>query len=167
MWVDKGGRNSGGYNGGGNGQNIAGSVSPSGYGGGGATHISIMSGELKQIKIDDVYIIAGAGGGAVEDNVSGGNAGGYQGNSGTGSCFIARGSGYYGGGGSSYLSSKSCGGGGGGSGYIGNVLLTNKSMYCYNCTESTAESTQASGRLHPTQSIPPDQDRQLPASSNR
>ena len=33
-------------------------------------------------------------------------------------------------------------GGGGGSGYIGNSLLTEKSMYCYNCTESTEESTK-------------------------
>ena len=31
---------------------------------------------------------------------------------------------------------------GGGSGYIGNPLLTNKSMYCYNCTESLEESTK-------------------------
>ena len=32
--------------------------------------------------------------------------------------------------------------GGGGSGYIGNPLLTEKSMYCYNCTESNEESTK-------------------------
>lgn len=32
--------------------------------------------------------------------------------------------------------------GGGGSGYIGNSLLTEKSMYCYNCTESSEESTK-------------------------
>ena len=31
---------------------------------------------------------------------------------------------------------------GGGSGYIGNPLLTNKTMYCYNCTESLEESTK-------------------------
>ena len=31
---------------------------------------------------------------------------------------------------------------GGGSGYIGNPLLTDKSMYCYNCTQSTEESTK-------------------------
>ena len=46
------------------------------------------------------------------------------------------GSGFYGGGGSAYT------GGGGGSGYIGNSLLTDKSMYCYNCDESTEESTK-------------------------
>lgn len=34
------------------------------------------------------------------------------------------------------------GSGGGGSGYIGNSLITNKSMYCYNCKESNAESTK-------------------------
>lgn len=34
------------------------------------------------------------------------------------------------------------GGGGGGSGYIGNSLLINKGMYCYNCTESSAETTK-------------------------
>ena len=32
--------------------------------------------------------------------------------------------------------------GGGGSGYIGNSLLTNKAMYCYNCTESSDVSTK-------------------------
>ena len=45
--------------------------------------------------------------------------------------------GFYGGG-----SSDLAGGGGGGSGYIGNSLLTNKVMYCYNCLESTAEDTK-------------------------
>ena len=32
--------------------------------------------------------------------------------------------------------------GAGGSGYIGNSLLTDKAMYCYNCTESSEESTK-------------------------
>ena len=32
--------------------------------------------------------------------------------------------------------------GSGGSGYIGNTLLKNKSMYCYNCEESSEESTK-------------------------
>lgn len=32
--------------------------------------------------------------------------------------------------------------GGGGSGYIGNSLLKNKAMYCYNCEESNEESTK-------------------------
>ena len=45
------------------------------------------------------------------------------------------GSGFYGGG--SSISSN-----GGGSGYIGNSLLTNKAMCCYNCEESSEESTK-------------------------
>lgn len=46
------------------------------------------------------------------------------------------GGGYYGGGAGGH------GGAGGGSSYIGNPLLTNKSMYCYNCTTSSEESTK-------------------------
>lgn len=46
------------------------------------------------------------------------------------------GGGFYGGGASAHNGS------GGGSGYIGNSLLTNKAMYCYNCEESTEESTK-------------------------
>ena len=46
------------------------------------------------------------------------------------------GGGFYGGG-SGYQSS-----GGGGSGYIGNTLLTNKVMYCYNCTASGSYSAK-------------------------
>ena len=33
-------------------------------------------------------------------------------------------------------------GGGGGSGYIGNSLLSNKAMYCYNCTASNDTNTK-------------------------
>ena len=46
------------------------------------------------------------------------------------------GGGFFGGGGTFH------GGAGGGSGYIGNSLLTEKSMYCYNCQESSEESTK-------------------------
>ena len=46
------------------------------------------------------------------------------------------GGGFYGGG------SGAHGAAGGGSGYIGNSLLTEKSMYCYNCQESSEESTK-------------------------
>ena len=55
----------------------------------------------------------------------------------------AGGGGYYGGG-ASYGETSSNGntGGGGGSGYIGNSLLTDKYMYCYNCTTSTATATK-------------------------
>ena len=52
-----------------------------------------------------------------------------------GSSFGGGGAGYYGGSSSGYYS-------GGGSGYIGNSLLTNKAMYCYNCEESSEESTK-------------------------
>ena len=48
----------------------------------------------------------------------------------------AGGGGYYGGGAGAVK------GGAGGSSYIGNNLVTEKSMYCYNCTESTEESTK-------------------------
>ena len=47
------------------------------------------------------------------------------------------GDGYYGSGASSWGY-----GGSGGSGYIGNSLLTNKAMYCYNCEESNEKSTK-------------------------
>ena len=46
------------------------------------------------------------------------------------------GGGFYGGGASAHNGS------GGGSGYIGNSLLSNKAMYCYNCEESSEESTK-------------------------
>lgn len=50
------------------------------------------------------------------------------------------GGGYWGGGGGT---SGGCyGSGGGGSGYIANSLLTNKSMYCYDCIGSNDESTK-------------------------
>ena len=49
---------------------------------------------------------------------------------------VGGGGGFYGG------NSQQSIGGSGGSGYIGNTLLTDKSMYCYNCTESTEESTK-------------------------
>ena len=48
------------------------------------------------------------------------------------------GGGFYGGGGTN----RGHSGGGGGSGYIGNSLLTEKSMYCYKCAESNETSTK-------------------------
>ena len=53
-----------------------------------------------------------------------------------GANFVGGGGGYYGG------NSTFINGSGGGSGYIGNPLLTNKSMYCYNCTTSNLETTK-------------------------
>ena len=48
-----------------------------------------------------------------------------------------------GGGGGLYGGSTGFGhSGGGGSGYIGNSLLKNKAMYCYNCEESNEEDTK-------------------------
>ena len=47
-----------------------------------------------------------------------------------------------GGGGGFYGGSSSLRGAGGGSGYIGNSKLINKQMYCYNCEESSDESTK-------------------------
>ena len=58
------------------------------------------------------------------------NETGYGGNGGGG--------GFYGGAGTNRAHS----GGGGGSGYIGNTLLSEKAMYCYNCTESNEISTK-------------------------
>ncbi len=49
---------------------------------------------------------------------------------------------YAGGGGGFYGGSVSVTSSGGGSGYIDNSLLTAKSMYCYNCQESSEESTK-------------------------
>ena len=48
------------------------------------------------------------------------------------------GGGFYGGGGTN----RGHSGGGGGSGYIGNSLLAEKSMYCYKCAESSEISTK-------------------------
>ena len=183
---EQGKKNAGGYNGGGAGQNIAGSTTKAGYGGGGATHIALVSGLLKSLENskESILIVSGAGGGNSESHNSGGAGGGYIGNSGVGNCYIATGgtqtsignrgdsdcvnagfgaggiapngnsksgtygaggggAGYYGGGASSFTSGKNCtAGGAGGSGYIGNSLLTNKVMYCYNCKESNDEETK-------------------------
>ena len=60
---------------------------------------------------------------------------GFFGKGATTTGLSAGGGGYYGGAGTVAA-------GGGGSGYIGNTSLTGKSMYCYNCQESTEESTK-------------------------
>ena len=182
----------GGYNGGGTSvQYMYGNTY---YGsGGGATHISKISGTLNNIKSfqDNLFIVSSGGGGAsawfynssiLNYSHTGGDGGGIVGSSGVaikkdrenfctggsqtrgGIGGISQnslnsnnsdfgqggninlvvsgfeygpggGSGYYGGGTSE---TTSCGG----SGYIGNSLLTNKAMYCYNCEESNEESTK-------------------------
>ena len=79
----------------------------------------------------------GQGGGNVgNDNYYNGGYGYGGPNFANNSVSGAGGGGYFGGG-------ASWGGSGaGGSGYIGNPLLTNKTMYCYNCQESSEESTK-------------------------
>ena len=163
----------GGYNGGGNGFGYADKFVA---GGGGATHISTISGELSTLSpttdIDKILIVAGGGGGSAYETKgsTGGSGGGMNGAasntyntsfSSSGATQEGSGTGYYpgtfgmggcnatsngcsGGGGGFYGgdAARYAGGGAGGSGYIGNPLLTDKYMYCYNCTESSDESTQ-------------------------
>ena len=153
---------SGGYNGGGSGSGTShkdGTIIK-GSGGGGATHIARTSGLLATVKSNpsNLLIAAGGGGGAVyiwDGYLYGGSGGGFKGvspthsNAGTGGTQTSDGSngssdwGQNGGGGGGFYNGGTGGyGGAGGSGYIGNALLTNKAMYCYNCTESSDESTK-------------------------
>lgn len=175
----------GGYNGGGG-------TGSYGKGGGGATHISKVNGELSSLSQyaqnnqSPILIVSGGGGGAYYENFAnveffgniGGNSGGYIGGRGVsssrntsyggtqtsgGKCadsselsgnfgkggigpsFSAGGGGgYYGGaaGGTDRSNGGDYGTGGGGSSYIGNSLLTDKYMYCYNCDTSDVESTK-------------------------
>ena len=64
-------------------------------------------------------------------------SGGYNGGGNGGA-----GGGYYGGSTSQTSGSYTNSAGSGGSGYIGNTNLSNKVMYCYNCTTSDDESTK-------------------------
>ena len=60
-----------------------------------------------------------------------------------GSCRVSSGMNCSGGGAGFYGGAGAYGiNGAGGSGYIGNSLLTDKTMYCYNCEESSEESTK-------------------------
>ena len=141
-------------------------------GGGGATHIAKQSGLLSTLSgnQNNILIVSGGGGGGdyypeFGGLSSGGSAGGYKGvdsvymnNNTVANTAGTQTSGYaFGTGGTTYVE-DSCGGSGGGyyggisqyqhstgaggSGYIGNSLLTNKAMYCYNCVESSDESTK-------------------------
>ena len=137
---------------------------------GGATHVAMIPGILSTLENskENILIVAGGGGGTYD--VNGASGGGYVGVNGhfrenfttaNGGTQISGGSGYtsgtfgqggiceegrinYSGGGGGYYGGASAGGidGAGGSGYIGNSLLTNKVMYCYNCEESSEESTK-------------------------
>ena len=113
-----GGHNSSSYPGGGTGGTQISGGTPGASGGvggasGGINAISGTSGQFGQ-----------GGNGGYETSFTQGAGGG--------------GGGYYGGAGGSARN----GGGGGGSGYIGNSLLTNKYMYCYNCTTSNDVNTK-------------------------
>ena len=155
----------GGYNGGGNSHYAANDLWG---GGGGATHIATTNGLLSSLENtkNSILIVSGGGGGAY--NIEGAHAGGFIGNNGydrtnfetatggsqtsggsgaaigsfgqggnctSGNC-TGGGGGYYGGGGAWGIN------GAGGSGYIGNSLLTDKAMYCYNCTTSNDINTK-------------------------
>ena len=175
---------SGGYNGGGNG-GIGNTGYASANGGGGATHISTISGVLSTLEKskNSILIVSGGGGGYSSACVAlGGSAGGFKSEKGSnnfmnepnlfannatqdsGYAFGRGSNGYNGKGGTCGCEGTGGGGGGyyggysyetteqfeenvnvsgaGGSGYIGNSLLTNKVMYCYNCEESNEESTK-------------------------
>ena len=139
-------------------------------GGGGATHIATSSGILSTLKDNtkSVIIVAGGGGGFATYGCStaiGGSGGGYigmpsdlggtqnaggtsvgqpDGSFGQGAYYYntqhstpGAGGGWYGGG----TKVNTCVGGGG-SGYIGNTDLYNKTMYCYNCQESSETDTK-------------------------
>ena len=125
--------------------------------GGGATHIALQSGLLSSLEngVSKILIVSGGGSGgfshhSAEYDYHAGSGGGYIGvksnsyNAGTQSSGYA-----FGQGGQPIDLARQSGGGGyyggtgsGGSGYIGNSLLTNKAMYCYNCEESLEESTK-------------------------
>ena len=164
--VDQGSVQTGGFNGGGVNSRDQWGI---GATGGGATHIAKVPGVLSKLSndIDSIIIVAGGGGaGGIETAGSGrksygGNGGGYIGNSastpncpdspgvggtqttgagfGQGSIY---GGGWYGSAGGGFYGGINGCGGGGGSGYIGNTLLTDKAMYCYNCSQSDEESTK-------------------------
>lgn len=159
---------SGGYNGGG--ANTSNRYGIGGTGGG-ATHISLRSGLLQTLSdyLNELLIVsAGGGGGSQEMGYTGycygGSGGGITGtvgslnpNRGEGGPGLASaptqssgyafgagqpGGGWSGSGGGGYYGGLAGCGGSGGSSYIGNPLLVNKSMYCYNCTTSSAEATK-------------------------
>ena len=80
----------------------------------------------------DGYSFGQGANGATTNNATGWSEGGAGGG----------GSGFYGGKSALLNEDYSSKDGAGGSGYIGNSLLTQKSMYCYNCSESTDEATK-------------------------
>ena len=131
--------------------------------GGGATHIAKVSGLLSTLENnnDDILIVAAGGGGGSWTNTAGSGGGFIGGNGNQEGLGATQTTGYkfgHGGDGANNTNSPGGGGGGGyyggnvgtsdaiagggGSSYIGNSLLINKAMYCYNCTESSAVETK-------------------------
>ena len=96
----------------------------------------IAGGDAKDLQWYDNYG-RGASQTAAGCNSTGGSCGSFGASNlpGSPTPTTGGGGGYYGGSGGQY-------GGGGGSSYIGNSRLTNKGMYCYNCTESSDASTK-------------------------
>ena len=110
--------------------------SGNGYAGGSGGGIAGVAG------VGDDHGAAGSQSNGGAGGSSGGGSGSFgQGGSGSWSneALGGGGAGFYGGGSGGGAANN--GSGGGGSGYIGNDLLTDKAMYCYNCTTSTATST--------------------------
>lgn len=162
----------GGYNGGGKGYSYSDNRGGASGGGAThiATVSGILS-TLSSLR-EKILIVAGGGGGSDQCcngySKTPGSGGGYQGVDGiyhsesvSGATQTGGGVGSYdgsfgqggncesndcaGGGGGYFGGGAKIGGGGygsGGSGYIGNSLLTNKYMYCYNCTTSDATDTK-------------------------
>ena len=162
----------GGYNGGGKGYSYSDNRGGASGGGAThiATVSGILS-TLSSLR-EKILIVAGGGGGSDQCcngySKAPGSGGGYQGVDGiynsesvSGATQTGGGVGNYdgsfgqggncesndcaGGGGGYFGGGAKIGGGGygsGGSGYIGNSLLTNKYMYCYNCTTSDATDTK-------------------------
>ena len=85
--------------------------------------------------------VCGVGGTQTESYNSLDTSGKYNGSFGTGVTSITTGK-IGGGGGFFGGTSGTLQGAGGGSSYIGNPILTEKAMYCYNCIESSEESTK-------------------------
>lgn len=84
-------------------------------------------------------VLNAIGGGSQTGSLSGGIKGSF-GKGADAKAQAGGGGGFYGGNTSSSA--------GGGSGYIGNNLLTNKEMYCYNCTESSEASTKTTSTVN-------------------
>ena len=120
-----------------------------GAGGGGATHISKTNTLLKNTNVNDLYIVAGAGGGGAQGG-AGGYGGGLEGANGSysGTAGGTQSTGYaYGQGGNGLSGSSStvaygCGGGGGG--YYGGYGASYYSSF-HNCSGGAGGSSYISG----------------------